>query len=116
MAATARALAGSDKEFIKRVDRHLYDGRGPEHFDPGPLAQEIAAWKREYPEIQLATFNYDQLLQRASRTSASEAQAREVAICRRSRPGAPGAGLYATPERLRGAPPAEWVLAALARA
>lgn len=34
MAATARALAGSDEEFVKRVQHLLYRGKGPEHFDP----------------------------------------------------------------------------------
>ena len=65
MAATARVLAGTDKEFVERVDEHLYRGKGPDYFDPGPLTREIAAWKQAYPEIQLATFNYDQLLERA---------------------------------------------------
>jgi SIR2-like domain len=65
MAATARVLAKSDSEFIERVDERLYRGKGPEYFDPGPVAREIAAWKQAYPEIQLATFNYDQLLERA---------------------------------------------------
>jgi hypothetical protein len=77
MAATARALAGSDEEFVRRVEHHLYDGRGPEHFDPGPLAREIAAWKRDYPEIQIATFNYDQLLERALHDAGMSAEARE---------------------------------------
>jgi hypothetical protein len=77
MAATARALAGSDKEFITRVDQYLYRGKGADYFDPGPLAREIAAWKREYPEIQLATFNYDQLLERALEDVGLIAQARE---------------------------------------
>lgn len=58
MAATARALAGSDEDLVERVERHVYRGRGPEHFDPGALTREIAAWKRDFPEIQLATFNY----------------------------------------------------------
>lgn len=65
MAATARALARSDKAFVKCLRHHLYRGEEPEHFDPGPLAYEVAAWKRDYPEIQLATFNYDELLERA---------------------------------------------------
>jgi hypothetical protein len=77
MAATARALAGSDKEFIKRVEHHLYDGRGPEHFDPGPLAREIAAWKRNYPDVQIATVNYDELLERALQDAGVSAEARE---------------------------------------
>lgn len=77
MAATARALAGSDKEFVKRVERHLYRGKGPEHFEPGPLAREIAAWKRDYPQVQLATFNYDQLLERALEDLGLQAEARE---------------------------------------
>lgn len=77
MAATAHALAGSDKEFVKRVEQHLYRGKAPDHFDPGPLAQEIAAWKQAYPEIQLATFNYDQLLERALQDIGVHAEARE---------------------------------------
>jgi hypothetical protein len=77
MAATARALAGSDEQFIERVGHHLYGGRGPEHFDPGPLAREIAAWKRDYPAIQLATFNYDQLLERALEDVGLASQASE---------------------------------------
>jgi hypothetical protein len=77
MAGTARALAGSDQEFVARVQHHVYRGRGPEHFDPGPLAREIAAWKREYPEIQLATFNYDQLLERALGDAGLDVDARE---------------------------------------
>jgi len=77
MAATARALAGRDEEFVRRVERHLYRGKGPEHFDPGPLAREIAAWKRDYPQIQLATFNYDQLLERALEDFGLRAEARE---------------------------------------
>lgn len=77
MAATARALARSDKKFVGRVEQRLYRGRNPDHFDPGPLAQEIAAWKRAYPEVQLATFNYDQLLERALQDIGVPAQARE---------------------------------------
>jgi hypothetical protein len=77
MAATARALAGSDEEFVAQVERHLYRGKGPSHFDPGPLAREIAAWKRDYPEIQLATFNYDTLLERALSDAGLHVHARE---------------------------------------
>lgn len=77
MAATARALASSDEAFVARVERHLYRGKGPEHFDPGPLAREIAAWKRDYPQTQLATFNYDQLLERALEDLGLQAEARE---------------------------------------
>jgi hypothetical protein len=77
VAATARALAGSDEEFIKRVNDNLYRGKGPDYFDPGPLAREIAAWKQSYPEIQLATFNYDQLLERALEDVGLTVQSRE---------------------------------------
>jgi len=77
MAATARALAGSDAEFLKRVELQLYRGKGPDHFDPGPMAREIAVWKRSYPEVQLATFNYDQLLERALADVGLTAEARE---------------------------------------
>ncbi len=77
MAATARVLAGSDEEFVKRVEQHLYRGKGPGHFEPGPLAREIAAWKKAYPEIQLATFNYDQLLERALQDVGVSAHPRE---------------------------------------
>jgi hypothetical protein len=77
MAATARALATSDKEFVKRVNHDLYRGKGPDYFDPGPLAREIAAWKQAYPEIELATFNYDQLLERALQDVGVAAEARE---------------------------------------
>lgn len=77
MAATARALARSDKRFVERVEQRLYRGRAPDHFDPGPLAREIAAWKRAYPEVQLATFNYDQLLERGLQDIEVPAQARE---------------------------------------
>lgn len=35
MAATARALAGSDEEFVAGVETRLYRGLGAEHFDPG---------------------------------------------------------------------------------
>jgi NAD-dependent SIR2 family protein deacetylase len=83
MAATARALAGSDKEFVKRVEHQLYDGRGPAHFDAGPLAREIAAWKRDYPDVQIATFNYDQLLERALQDADVSADAREDNECER---------------------------------
>jgi hypothetical protein len=77
MAATARVLAGSDEQFIKRVDERLYRGKGPDYFEPGPLAREIAAWKQAYPEIQLATFNYDQLLERALQDVGLTAEPRE---------------------------------------
>lgn len=77
MAATARVLAGSDVEFVKRVDEHLYRGKGPDYFDPGPVAREIAAWKQAYPEIHLATFNYDQLLERALQDVGLAAEPRE---------------------------------------
>jgi hypothetical protein len=77
MAATARALADTDANFVKRVELHLYRGKGPDHFEPGPLAREIAAWKLAYPEIQLATFNYDQLLERALTDVGLAGQARE---------------------------------------
>jgi hypothetical protein len=77
MAATARALAGSDEEFMARVEHHLYDGRNADQFDPGPLAREIAAWKREYPQTQIATLNYDQLLEHALQDMGLDAEARE---------------------------------------
>jgi hypothetical protein len=77
MAATARALAGADDAFVKSVEERLYRGRDPDHFDPGPLAREIAAWKRAYPEVQLATFNYDQLLERALQDLDVHAEARQ---------------------------------------
>jgi len=65
MAGTARALAGDDEAFIELVEQQLYGGAVAEDFEPGPLAREIARWKRDVPEIQLATFNYDDLLERA---------------------------------------------------
>jgi hypothetical protein len=77
MAATARALAGSDKEFVKLVEHHVYRGTEPALFDPGPLAREIAAWKRDFAEIQLATFNYDDLLERALEDAGVQVEARE---------------------------------------
>lgn len=77
MAATARALAGSDVKFIQLVAVRLFAGREPGHFDPGPLAREIAAWKRDFPTIQLATFNYDQLLERALTDVGLTGQARQ---------------------------------------
>jgi len=77
MAATARALADSDAEFVARVERHLYDDRGPDHFDPGPLAREIAAWKRDHPAVQIATFNYDLLLERALQDAGLDVDPRE---------------------------------------
>ena len=61
MAATARALAPDDEGFVERVRMYLYRGRGPEQFDPGPLAREVALSKRAFPKVQLATSNYDQL-------------------------------------------------------
>jgi hypothetical protein len=61
MAATARALAPDDEGFVQRVRMYLYRGRGPEQFDPGPLAREVALSKRAFPKVQLATSNYDQL-------------------------------------------------------
>lgn len=80
MAATARALATSDEEFLGRVETHLYRGRGPEQFEPGPLAREIAAWKRAFPEVQLATFNYDRLIERALTDAGLAAEACESNI------------------------------------
>jgi hypothetical protein len=77
MAATARALAPGDEEFLGRVETHLYRGRDPEQFEPGPIAREIAGWKQAYPEIQLATFNYDHLLERALTDAGLTAEARE---------------------------------------
>jgi hypothetical protein len=77
MAATARVLAGSDEEFVKRVEQHLYRGKGSGGFDPGPLAREIAAWKEAYPKLKLATFNYDQLLERALQDVGLSAEPRE---------------------------------------
>lgn len=65
MAATARALAGTDRKFVERVERELYGGKTDVDFDPGPLAREIAVWKREYPQAKIATFNYDRLQERA---------------------------------------------------
>ena len=65
MAATARALAGTDRKFVERVERELYGGKTDADFDPGPLAREIAVWKREYPKAKIATFNYDRLQERA---------------------------------------------------
>jgi SIR2-like domain len=77
MAATAQALAGSDEAFLERIERYLYRGKGPDHFNPGPIAREIAAWKRSYPEVQLATFNYDRLLERALTDVGLTAEARQ---------------------------------------
>jgi hypothetical protein len=77
MAATARAFSRSDAEFVRRVQHHVYRGRGEEHFEPGPLTQEIAAWKRDHPAVQLATFNYDPLLERALEDRGLAVQARE---------------------------------------
>ncbi len=65
MAGTARALAGAGAAFVELVEQQLYGGALAEDFEPGPLAREIARWKRDVPEIQLATFNYDDLLERA---------------------------------------------------
>jgi SIR2-like protein len=79
MAATARALAGSDRAFMKLVDHHVYRGKGADHFEPGPLAREIARWKQRYPEIEIATFNYDQLLEHALEDVGLTAQAVENA-------------------------------------
>jgi hypothetical protein len=67
MAAIARAQTKSDKQFVAKVQRCLYREQDPEQFNPGPLVREIAAWKRDCSEIGLATFNYDQLLERALR-------------------------------------------------
>ncbi len=77
MAATARALSRSDAEFVRRVQHHVYRGRGEEHFDPGPLVREVAAWKRDHPDVQLATFNYDALLERALEDLGLAVQSRE---------------------------------------
>ncbi len=77
MAAAARALAGSDVAFMRLVDHHVYRGKGAEHFEPGPLAREIALWKERYPEIEIATFNYDQLLEHALEDLGITAQAVE---------------------------------------
>ena len=77
MAATARALCRSDAEFVRRVQHHVYRGRGETHFEPGALAREIAAWKRDDPGVQLATFNYDSLLERALEDLGLAAEARE---------------------------------------
>jgi hypothetical protein len=65
MAATARALVADDKEFVRQVKSRLYRGRSPSDFEPGALTREIALWKKTYPDTQLATFNYDTLLERA---------------------------------------------------
>jgi hypothetical protein len=77
MAATARALARSDRDFVARVERHVYRGKGPDQFDPGPIAKELATWKRAFPQIQLATFNYDQLLERALEDAGVVSEPRE---------------------------------------
>lgn len=77
MAATARALARGDKRFVKRVEEHLYRGKAADAFDPGPLAYEIAAWKQAYPDVQVATFNYDLLLERALEDLDVPAESRE---------------------------------------
>jgi hypothetical protein len=76
MAATARALAG-DADFTASVERHLYRGKSPRQFYPGPIAREVAAWKRDYPAIELATFNYDQLIERALEDAGLPAESRE---------------------------------------
>lgn len=77
MAATARALSRSDAEFVRRVAHHVYRGRDEDHFDPGPLVREVAAWKRDDPAVQLATFNYDSLLERALEDLGIPVEARE---------------------------------------
>lgn len=77
MAATARARVGSDARFVARVTERLYWGKRAEDFDPGPLAQELAIWKRAFPAIRLATFNYDQLLERALEDEGVTAEPRE---------------------------------------
>jgi len=65
MAATARGLTDSDGAFMGLVNQHVYGGKGADHFEPGPLTREIAIWKQQYPEVQVATFNYDKLLEQA---------------------------------------------------
>jgi SIR2-like domain len=77
MAATARAFSRGDAEFVRRVQHHVYRGRTEEHFDPGPLVREVAAWKRDHPGVQLATFNYDSLLERALQDAGLAVEARE---------------------------------------
>jgi hypothetical protein len=77
MAAIARALASNDRQFVKRVNSQLFRGKSPDDFEPGPLAREIAAWKKAYPEIQLATFNYDPLLERALSDAGVAVESRE---------------------------------------
>ena len=77
MAAAARALTGSDAKFMELVNRDVFRGRGTDHFDPGPLAREIAAWRRDYPDVRIATFNYDDLLERALGDLGVDSEARE---------------------------------------
>jgi hypothetical protein len=65
-AAVAQAHAASQEEFRDRVFDRLYDGGSSADFEPGAIAQQVAWWKRRFPdEVTLATFNYDDLLERS---------------------------------------------------
>ena len=77
MAATARALAKDDEEFVRRIETRLYRAKDADHFEPGPIAREVAAWKKAVPHVQLATFNYDHLLERALSDVGLPAEGRE---------------------------------------
>lgn len=68
-AAVARALCGDHDRFRTILRDRLYRGRSPLSYEPGPLLDEVAAFKAAFPEqVELVTFNYDDLLERALRT------------------------------------------------
>jgi SIR2-like protein len=67
-AATAQAHVGGQSAFRDLVVRELYGGQRSRDFKPGAIAQQVAWWKRQFADqIRLATFNYDDLLERALR-------------------------------------------------
>lgn len=65
-AAVARAHAADQAEFRDRVERALYRGGRSQDFSPGAITRQVAWWKRQFGrDVRLATFNYDDLLERA---------------------------------------------------
>jgi hypothetical protein len=76
-AAVARVLSPSLADFRERLWQALYGAAGPDGFAPGPLAAEIAAFKRAFPDnVRIITTNYDDLLERALAAAGVPAEGR----------------------------------------
>jgi hypothetical protein len=65
-AAMLRTWFADDNAFRRAVRASLYQGRDPALYSPGPIGTEIGRWVAAQPDhTDVATLNYDDLLERA---------------------------------------------------